>query len=374
MLLDNLMNKLTAFEPSGHPFLSLYLNAQPNERGRETYDVFVRKELSNRRKAFAEGSKELDSFERDAERIKRYLQDVPASADGIAIFACSGADFFETAELDMPIDNNRLFIFDGPHIYLLARLVDQHPRYAVLLADTNSARIFVFDNAKMLDETEIQNVKTKRTQVGGWSQMRFQRHTENYHLHHAKEIVDELEKIVREEKIEQVILAGDEAVILPLLKNEMSKALSERVIDTLRLNVNTPEHELLEATTQAVRKHDALTDADKVKRVLDSHRAGGLGVVGVAPTLAALSNGQVEELLLSANVNQLRYNRMQVGQVLEAYAPGEEDETVDTDEPHRIADELIIKAKDCSARVTFIEDASLLKDAGGVAAFLRYRI
>jgi peptide subunit release factor 1 (eRF1) len=40
----------------------------------------------------------------------------------------------------------------------------------------------------------------------------------------------------------------------------------------------------------------------------------------------------------------------------------------------RLADELITKATQTAARITFIEDASLLADYGGVAALLRFRI
>ena len=55
-----------------------------------------------------------------------------------------------------------------------------------------------------------------------------------------------LEKIVREENIEHVILAGDEAVVIPLLREQMPKTLEEKVIETLSLGIDTPEHELLE--------------------------------------------------------------------------------------------------------------------------------
>jgi peptide subunit release factor 1 (eRF1) len=40
----------------------------------------------------------------------------------------------------------------------------------------------------------------------------------------------------------------------------------------------------------------------------------------------------------------------------------------------QLADELVTKARQTSARITFIEDRSLLKDWGGVAALLRFRI
>lgn len=376
MAMENFINKLTDFVPSGAPVLSLYLNAQPNEHGRDNFNVFVKKELTEKSKTFDEGSSELDSFNRDAELISEYLKDVRADANGIAIFACADANFFEALQLDMPIERSRLFIYDQPHIYPLARLVSQYPRYAVLSSDTNSARIFVFGSNGTEKTKEIENVKTNRSQVGGWSQMRYQRHIENYHEQHAKEVIAELEKIVREDGIEQVILAGDEKVIIPLLKEQMPKHLSEKVVDTVRLNVNTPEHEIYSSTLESVQQHTVETEAEKVEQAINAYRADGLGVVGVAPTLEALSNGQVEELLMPAKVSELQYNTKQVEKVLDAYAPGEEDEKApaDPDEPRLIADELIVKAQQSSAKVTFVEDSSLLSKVGGVCALLRYRI
>jgi peptide subunit release factor 1 (eRF1) len=40
----------------------------------------------------------------------------------------------------------------------------------------------------------------------------------------------------------------------------------------------------------------------------------------------------------------------------------------------KLADELITKAQQTSARIRFIEDQDLLADVGGVGALLRFRI
>ena len=375
MALNELLDRLAAFEPTGFPVISLYLNAQANEHGRDQYGAFVRKELNERAKSFEASSAERESFDHDVERITKFLEEeARASANGIAIFACAAADFFDGAQLDVPIEENRLYVFDQPHLYPLARLIDQYPRYAVLVSDTNAARIFVFGRGRTLDSEEIQNVKTKHTQAGGWSQMRFQRHVENYHLHHAKEVIDTLDRIVTEDGIEHVILSGDEATIIPLLREQMPKQLLDKVIDVVNLDINTPEHEVLEETMKTLRVHDAVSDAEKVKEMLDQYRAGGLGVVGVAETLAALSNGQVDELLVSASLREIQYSEQQVDKVLAAYAPGTDAEQPDPSEPLMVADELVRRAQQTSARVTFIEDTSLLAGVGGVGATLRYRI
>jgi peptide chain release factor subunit 1 len=376
MSLKNLLERLAAFEPTKYPFISLYLNAQANDRGRDDYGLFVRQELEARAKTFEPRTIERESFDRDVERIKNYLeQEVRPSANGVVIFACSGADdFFEASQLDAAVERNRLFVYDHPHLYPLARLIDQYQRYAVLVADTNSAQIFVFGYGHLIDHDEIQSVKTNRSQVGGWSQMRYQRHVENYHLQHAKEVVEALDRVVREDNIERVILSGDQTGVIPVLREQLPKHLQEKVVDVMNLGVKTPEHEILEATEKLLRVENATSDAEKVRRLLDEYRADGLAVVGVAATLAALSNGQVEELFISASMRGIRYDEQEVERVMAAYAPAT-GPTADVAEPRTVADELVRRAETMSsARVTFIEDESLLASAGGAGALIRYHI
>lgn len=52
MPLEHFIERLAAFEPQDLPVISLYLNAQADEHGQHNYDVFVRKELSERAKSF----------------------------------------------------------------------------------------------------------------------------------------------------------------------------------------------------------------------------------------------------------------------------------------------------------------------------------
>ena len=181
MSLEKFIEGLAAFEPQDLPVVSLYLNTQADQNGKHNYDVFVRKELSERAKTFAPDTPQRASIDNDLIRINTYIEEkVEPSAQGMAIFACSGANgFFEAVQLAAPIDNNRIFVYDHPHVYPLARLIDQYPRYAVVLSDTNAAKIFVCALGKATKRRELQNVKTKRTQMGGWSQMRYQRHTKN---------------------------------------------------------------------------------------------------------------------------------------------------------------------------------------------------
>jgi len=372
---NQLLERLLSFEPTPAPVISLYLDARVNEQGQRTFVPFVRKQLTARMKSYENNSEERLSFEEDIIRIAGYLQsEIHSSVRGLAVFACSAAnDWFEVGHFDAPFERNHLFVSDRPALYPLARLINQYRHYAVVLADRNRAQIFVFAAGHAVEHQELENIKTKHTKVGGWSQARFQRHEENYHLQHAKEVVEHLEKIVREERIEHVILAGDEETIIPLLREQMPKLLAEKVIDALSLGIDTPEQELLEESLTAFRRHDSLSDMEKVERLLNEYRADDLGVGGVAETLAALSNGQVEEMLIAANPESLLYDEEEVKRVLTLYR--EEEPLPDKLDQRSVADELVRCARvQSSAKISFIEDSKRLAGLGGVGGFLRYRV
>jgi peptide subunit release factor 1 (eRF1) len=338
------LDRLAALTPGPFPFISLYLNLQANERGRDTFEPFVRKELAERLRTYPANAPERDSLEQDAARIRDYVSGVDGSLNGMAIFACSAAGVFEAMHLAAPIDAHRLHIGSTPHLYPLARLIDEYPRYVALLCDSHSARIFVFALNTLQRQSSVENTKMKHHKQGGWAQKRFQRHVENFHLQHAKEVVDTVAKLVRQEPVDKVVVAAEDA-IKPLLQHHYPKDLADRIVEIGRLEMRTAEHDVLDATIAALRQKDAETDRDHVDAVLDAYRGGGLACVGEEKVRAAFELGQVDELLVTANP---------------------------TDE--RAWDDLIALAHRTSARVRFVEDAALLQSVGGVAASLRFAL
>ena len=385
MTLTAQLDRLAAFEQSPYPVISLYLNTQPDGRGRDQFQTFVRKELKARAQTYPQRSAEREMIERDMERITSYLEnDVLPSANGVAIFACDAAELFETVQIDAPLDEHWLYVGDQPHLYPLARVASQYPRYAVVLADTNRTRILVIADGGVTGDTAIEGQKTRRTTQGGWSQARYQRHVENYHLHHIKDVVATLEKIVMHEGIDRVIVSGD-PVVIPLLREQLSKPLADKVIDELSIPSTAPEAEVIAATRGSMVEADAKTDREKVDAAIGAYRAGGLGVVGPDASLLALTNGQVDELLLTASLASLgglrgtRASEMAIANDSAIAEPAVEPSMAG--EPAgaevgtvRLADELVTKAHQTSARICFIEDPLLLESYGGVAATLRYRI
>jgi peptide chain release factor subunit 1 len=357
------LDRIAAFDSGPFPVVSLYLNMQPDQHGRDNFEPFLRRTLTDRVRTYGAEGPERESLEKDAEKIREYVAGVDRAANGLALFACGGADFFEAITLAAPIADHRLYISDQPHLYPLARLLDDYPRYAVLLADTHSARIFVVAGNSVLQTEHVEGVKTRRHKMGGWSQARYQRHIENFHVHHAKEVLDTLGRILTEEAIPSLIIAGDE-VIVPLLKDKMSKEIADKIVDTVKLDIRAPQHQILETTLALMQEKDSQTDRERVDALFGAYRGNGLGVVGVDDTRAALEMGQVDELVITGSPESIDVTGQAPGNVDEAERTAEE----------RAADDLIVKARQTAAKIRIIQDASLLSSVGGVGAFLRFKL
>src|SRR4051794_61847 len=304
------LESLVDFEPTGFPFLSIYLNTEPNETGKKDFEVFLRKQFSEHGAILEASSSEKESFEADEKRINEFIESLDPSTRGVAVFASSGSDgIFKRFEFEVPFEENSFHVEDRPFLAPLLKLFSQNPPFAVVAADTNHANIYTFRRGKTIDVEEIQNTKTNRSEVGGWSQMRYQRAIDNFHQQHAKDIVGELEKLVREDGIERFILCGDEAVIIPTIKAELSKELEDKIVSTLSLNVETPEHEIRERAKEALNEYELEADKEKIEYLLEHNYDEGVGVTGLEKTLTALMNGQVQELYVLSDLNQVNYNR-----------------------------------------------------------------
>jgi peptide subunit release factor 1 (eRF1) len=356
------LDGLAALEPTPFPIVSLYLNLQPDQHGRDRFDAFLRKELGERLRTYEANGPQRESLNEDCERIRAFVSDVDPSANGLALFASSGVHLFEALQLAAPISEHRLYVSDQPHLYPLARIYDAYPRYAVLHADTNLSRIFVIAANTIERRQQVVGTKTRRTKMGGWSQARYQRHIDNYRLHHIKEVVDTLASVVRSDDIRSIVIAGDN-VAVPLVKDQLPKELAERIVDIVKVHEHAAEREVFEATIDAMREKDRMTDRERVDALIDAYRANGLAVVGVEETRLALERGQVDELVIAATPETIATRS----------APAHEGRLEPTPN-ERVADELVARARRTSAHVRVIEDASLVAAIRGVGAHLRFKL
>jgi peptide chain release factor subunit 1 len=233
-----------------------------------------------------------------------------------------------------------------PRLLPLARLADRE-QAVVALADTNTLRLFTLRSGLLKEVGLLDDDPDdySATEAGGWSQGRFQRHVEEHRTQFAELAAKSIEEVVNRENASVVVLAGDE-VAMPLLRDELSQPVADKVRGTLRLELRaTAEEVAAEALPFLEAVHDAeLSDA--ADRLVGAALGEGMGVAGLEETRRALELGQVMELIADG-----------------AATLGEAE-----------LEELVRQAVATDARVRFIEGHERLRELGGVGGFLRFRL
>ncbi len=160
--LDEPLDRLVAFEPTSLPVISVYLNTQPDEHGRAPDVVpYLTREFKALSRTWEASSPERKSFDADVDRIVNYVgESIDPAANGVALFACHGENvFFEALQFSAPVAENRIYVYNQPHLYQLAELDEQYPRYAAVVTDANTARIYVFGLGQNLNAEEVRGRK-----------------------------------------------------------------------------------------------------------------------------------------------------------------------------------------------------------------------
>jgi len=345
-----LLRRLADWPPTELPVISAYLDLRPQATGQNpavrSGQVVLRDRLREIERSLEDHTPAHESFTADAERITRFVEDdALPGAQGAAVFACGGEGRFETlataAEMANEVSVGRL-----PRLLPLARLADQE-QAVVALADTNTLRLFTFRSGDLKEVGLVDDDPDDytATETGGWSQGRFQRHVEEHRAQFAELAAESIEQLVNRENAGVVVLAGDE-VAIPLLRDQLSQPVADKVRGTLRLELRATVQEVAaEALPFLEAVHDAeLSDA--ADRLVGAALGDGMGVAGLENTRRALELGQVMELIVDPAVGL-----------------GEED-----------LEDVVRQAVATDAGVRFIEGHDGVGELGGVGGFLRFRL
>ena len=88
LTLQDRLDRLVQFPPTSFPVISLYLNTEPDQHGKDEIQRFLRRELPARARTFEPHSADRESYDRDVERIERWVEEeLRPSSNGVAIFA-----------------------------------------------------------------------------------------------------------------------------------------------------------------------------------------------------------------------------------------------------------------------------------------------
>ncbi len=299
--LQAMLHRLTALPATEHPLLSAYLDLTLDHTGKRSQLIKFENSLNAVVGQYRGKHAERVSIEADRDRIIDYVyNESHIDAKGLAIFACSAAGIWETLPVPMQVETS--VVADSyPHIFNLVRILDDYETFALVLADGQESQILVvsLNEAERAGSTEASE-QIKRFDAGGWSQMLFQRRTDNIIRAHTRDIADKLGQVIKRHDVQHVVIAANDS-IKHMVTDSLPQTIKDKLVDIIRLDMKADISKVMEKLEPIMRSVEHKQEANSLAELEAEVRGDNLGVVGVADTAMALTKGQVRTLVVHAD-------------------------------------------------------------------------
>jgi peptide chain release factor subunit 1 len=346
-LTEEVLDELARLAQTDRTVLSAYLALAD---GWEAATTFVEKESARLRPFLEEG--ELEYFEGSLAFFTDFVNEKKAqgyAGPGLAFFADLGADFVRGVELVMPPPP--LLAVDGEAVIApLALQLDEYQPVGVITVDASGAKIYIAAGLVAETEGSLREKIHHLSKVGGWSQMRYQRRRDKEVKRFAGEVAARAEEVFAEGDVKRVLLAGRDRMVAAV-EEELSPAWREKVIGTVRWDLDAGDDELLAKIRPLLEEAEREEEATVLRRYAGELRRGGLAVAGAAAAERALQMGAVDTLLVTKD-----YYESAAG-------------------AREVVEKLASMAEATGAHVSFVsEEGEALARGGHIGALLRFRV
>jgi peptide subunit release factor 1 (eRF1) len=144
---------------------------------------------------------------------------------------------------------------------------------------------------------DIQDWVPRRSQQGGWSQMRYQRRSDEWAKHHVDHAAELVLALQRHHPFDWLIL-GTEVEVQHDLERDLHPYLKDLVIGEIQVRLDADLAEIV-ARAKEVRERAETEHIDRLVRDVQEYAgAGGRGAIGLKDTLTALNEQKVHILLV----------------------------------------------------------------------------
>ena len=369
------LKALAALHGTKQSFLSFYMDFGHIDIKNFQDDRYVRKrvfEIENAlssdhelKRCFQKGLELVETIVKTSEFHKNTMQGV---AEGVVFFV--DMEKMDVYYFFLPRGVTNLMVVDSsPYIKPLAMLLEEWEDSLIIFIDVNHAAIYHVNFTRIHTERTFKKDIFHHHKKGGWSQMRYQRIRDGALKHFYKEVAETIEKILQEEKIERIFIAGP-GDIKKNFADELSKATQEKVISYMEVDNDTGMRELWEMSLPLFFKEEEKEEQELVEELRGQVLKGGLAAYGIDEVIEATTSGRAELILLSPGkrIPGFKCEACGVLKKTSSSCPlcGKTMNGVD------LTEELVELAQQMGTKLEFIKKAELLDELGGVAAFLRY--
>jgi peptide chain release factor subunit 1 len=289
---------------------------------------------------------------------------------GLALFANAADGLWRALHLPVRV-RNRLVVNQHPQVRQLESVLERAERFAVLLADRQRARLFVFQLGELVEWSErFDRLPRHEDDGGGHVKDQVRDHVDSATQHHLRHTADAAFEVFRESGFDQLVI-GASAEIAGPLERALHPYLRERIAARVAVAVGAREEEVREAAVVA--EEDALRRRENaaVSRLRAAAGAGDGGVVGLDGVLAALVERRVDTLFVSDGYEIAGW-RCPACAFLASRGPSCPVCSARMEQAEDVVEEAVQEALNQSCRLEVCRDNADLDVLGRIGALLRF--
>ncbi|MDD4162155.1 MAG: Vms1/Ankzf1 family peptidyl-tRNA hydrolase [Methanothrix sp.] len=341
-------------------FLSIYLAANNRDDS-----LLVQSKLKAMKRALPADLRE--AFQKTMDMIEPQLAAPSISGEkGRVIFASVARGFLKVFRLSVSLQP--LMVLDSsPFLLPLARLKDDYQDYALLLLDSQEARLFVIRSDILEEKKKLSIDLMNKHKKGGWSQMRYNRLRSGAIKSFLTAVVEDLQGRLNLGEIKGLVVAGPgEAkgqlvVMLPIV-------WKEKLLGVVDISMQTSGGDLVKLGS-VVTREERSAELYLTERLKEAVLKGEGAAYGLAEVGKALEEGRVNHLLLSSG---FALPSMICKKCHFTHEEGESCPTCGGQMQAMSLERLYEQAERTGAKVAIVEGDEFLEAMGGVGALLRY--
>jgi hypothetical protein len=370
---ESKVRSLAGFTAERAPVTTCYLDIDGRRHLRQTDIERHASAVLRGGRARLNGRGEDPSVVADLRRIEEHVR---AGVDrhgvkGLAFFACSAHDLFEVFALPANV-HDRVVVNHTPAVGQLEAILSHHEPIGVLLADRQRVRMFVFALGELAERSELlDELPRDYDAVGERDRGTTDAHVDALVRSHLRHAADVAWRVYADHPFVHFAVGAPDALVGEL-ESLLHPYLRERLCGRVGVTVGASMPDIRQAAEELEQEAERRREMELVERLRAAAASnGGRGVVGLGPTLAAVSERRAEVLLVSDGYEEEGWRCPDTG-ALAAVGPtspltGARMERVDD-----VVEDAIDLALETGCRVVTCTGNADLDVLGRIGALLRY--
>jgi len=362
----------------GSGVLSVYLNVDQSQavnlnRGFEAA-------LRNLLRVVEEDVKGKDShkeFIAASDQALRALSRYTPHGRVLVMFAEPARGFFWQREVNVALENGARWS-GKPYIRPLLEAFEEFKRYGIVLIDKGQARLFTLflsqieEHVDALAADDVKHIKGPGTDHLR-SQMQVQRKADGHARHHLKNVAELLEHLSEQHQFDHIVLAGP-VTTTSELQGLLPTRLRKMMAGTVPLAMDATPNEIMAAVQKLQKEVERSHEEVMVGELITAAAKNIQAVTGLEVTLQNLHEGRVWRLVYANGFKPAGGECGKCGYLFSQtiptclYCQGSVQPVKD------VLARAVSRVVNSGGKVEQVREkaAEVLKDAGGVGAFLRF--